>query len=179
MDLENFIWSDEYDGVKRKLYHKVCLECGKDFLVPKHRYDEKKYCSLDCANKGQRIREIVTCSKCQKPFERIRAHLHRSKTGLLFCSRKCKDEAQSLEGGIEELQPDHYGDGLSSYRQRAIKHYGAVCSVCGYKEYEQMLDVDHINSDRSNASLENLQVLCVWCHALKTRGVLPHKQPGA
>src|SRR5262249_52526430 len=115
----------------RKLYHKNCLRCGKDILVPKHRFDEKKYCSLECLNKGQQKREVIICARCQKPFERIPSHSHRSKTGLLFCSRKCKDEAQSLEGGIEELQPDHYGDGVSSYRQRAIAHYGAVCKMCG------------------------------------------------
>jgi hypothetical protein len=27
--------------------------------------------------------------------------------------------------------------------------------------------------------LGNLRVLCVWCHALETRGVAPHALPGA
>jgi hypothetical protein len=35
----------------------------------------------------------------------------------------------------------------------------------------EMLDVDHIDNDRSNNELENLQILCVWCHSLKTRSV--------
>lgn len=39
-----------------------------------------------------------------------------------------------------------------------------------------MLDVDHIDSNRSNAALSNLQILCIWCHALKTRGVEAHSR---
>lgn len=45
---------------------------------------------------------------------------------------------------------------------------------CGYHKYEQMLDVDHINSNRKDNKLCNLQVLCVWCHALKTRKIPYH-----
>jgi hypothetical protein len=32
-----------------------------------------------------------------------------------------------------------------------------------------MLDVDHIDGNRTNHDLSNLQVLCVWDHACKTR----------
>lgn len=38
-----------------------------------------------------------------------------------------------------------------------------------------MLDADHVNGDRSNSKKGNLQVLCVWCHALKTRKVQYHE----
>jgi hypothetical protein len=35
-----------------------------------------------------------------------------------------------------------------------------------------MLDVHHKDGDRENGSIENLEVLCVWCHALYTRKIL-------
>src|SRR5438876_2230962 len=41
-----------------------------------------------------------------------------------------------------------------------------------------MLDVDHLDNDRTNNSLDNLRVVCVWCHALKTRGVPAHDWNG-
>jgi hypothetical protein len=65
---------------------------------------------------------------------------------------------------------------MCSYRQRAIKANGARCSSpdCPLRRAEipvprKMLDVDHRDGDRSNNAQDNLVVLCVWCHATKTR----------
>jgi hypothetical protein len=110
------------------------------------------------------------CARCEKSFEAKSARIKASKSGLLFCSRQCKDIAQRI-GGLTAIQPKHYITGMSYYRQRALREYGPRCTQCGYDEYEKMLDVDHIDGNRGNNTIENLQVLCVWCHALKTRGI--------
>ena len=34
---------------------------------------------------------------------------------------------------------------------------------------EELLDVHHIDSNRSHNDINNLAVLCVWCHAIVTR----------
>ena len=48
-------------------------------------------------------------------------------------------------------------------------HKGDACVVCGFiPEHPCQLDVDHIDGDHSNNSLENLQTLCANCHRLKT-----------
>ena len=36
---------------------------------------------------------------------------------------------------------------------------------------EKLLDVHHVDGDRSNNDVSNLVVLCVWCHAKVTRGI--------
>lgn len=158
----------EYDGKPRNLFAKICVTCANEFWVPRHVYDSKRFCSRDCiVFPDSRI--DVLCNRCGKTFlGRARRPL---RTGLRFCSRQCKDFSQRLDG-IKALHPAAYGNGQSSYRQRALRDLGPRCVKCGYDEDIRMLDVDHIDSDRSNNRIDNLQVLCVWDHALKTRGVV-------
>lgn len=168
------ILSDSWDGRKRWLY-KVTCSCGNDFYAPKNQIEKgaAKYCSRDCFNVAHKAKTVnVKCCWCNKEVIKSPGKLQ-SKHGKYFCNRKCKEAAQSLEGGLKEIQPSHYGAGGSSYRERAFKKYGAVCCKCHYDEKRKMLDVDHVDSDRSNNDISNLQVLCVWCHAEKTRANWP------
>lgn len=44
-----------------------------------------------------------------------------------------------------------------------------TCKICGIKpEDKKQLHKDHIDGDRSNNSLHNIQTLCVECHKYKT-----------
>jgi hypothetical protein len=67
----------------------------------------------------------------------------------------------------------------STYRMRALKEHGAFCDYCGYSLHVKMLDVHHIDNKRENNKLENLEVLCVWCHAMETRKVPFHSWKGS
>lgn len=69
------------------------------------------------------------------------------------------------------MHPKHYKPFHTKYRKRALKYYGGKCNVCNYSVCENMLDVHHIDNDRSNNKIENLEVLCVWHHACKTRKI--------
>jgi len=73
---------------------------------------------------------------------------------------------------VGDLHPN-YAEGSKSYRKRAFRYYGKNCEnpecPIGIPIPEEMLDVDHIDSNRERNCKENLQVLCVWCHAVKTR----------
>jgi hypothetical protein len=174
-----YILSTEYDGRLRKLYPKTC-SCGKVYCVPRNQLARRKHCSKSCSSLA-RVRQIdLTCEVCGRTFTRTPSDLKLSKSGLFFCSRACKDQAQSL-GGLSAIQPSHYGkgNGAHDYRERAMRYYGAKCQSCGYDQDHRMLDVDHIDDDRLNNNISNLQVLCVWCHALKTRGVEQHSCPGS
>ena len=151
-------------GHVRNLVSHVC-PCGAPFYAPS--YAKQKYCSPRCAHSWQRgPKEYVTliCAFCGREFERGRKE---ARSVLAFCNRKCKGSAQTLTSGI--LKPSRYIDGRFTYRARAFRETGARCAVCGYHEDQRMLDVDHIDGDRSNNDLSNLQVLCVWDHACKTR----------
>lgn len=84
-----------------------------------------------------------------------------------FCTRECKDKAQTIEGGIKELWPKHYSTARSSYRKRALKLLGHACQRCGWHIDKRILQVHHKNRDILNNHISNLEVLCMNCHALE------------
>lgn len=70
-------------------------------------------------------------------------------------------------------------DSPTTYRRRALMEYGAFCDMCGYSKYVEMLEVNHRDHNRKNNKLENLEVLCSWCHKIETMKVPWHKWEGA
>lgn len=151
-----------WGGRIRTLEDRTCA-CGTNFLCPPYR--TQKYCSRGCSDRAsQEARETQACAFCGAMITRLPKKF---KSPLSFCGRSCKDKAQRLSSGI--LKIEHYQDGRASYRPRAFAHLGPRCMVCGYDEDPRMLDVDHIDGNRANNDLHNLQVLCVWDHAVKTR----------
>ncbi len=168
------IVSSSYDGRPRKLFPLKCRKCSSIFFVPKHTIEGKKFCSPKCSSEARSTKIIHNCKGCGNDFLLTKKRLDSSKTKNNFCSRTCKDFEQRVGGS---LLTSSFKGGTNSYRRRALRDLGKKCNVCSYDEHEQMLDVDHIDGNRKNPSMDNLQVLCVWCHALKTRGVEGHERP--
>jgi len=70
---------------------------------------------------------------------------------------------------------DNKGSGFwhkecSSCRKKPWVRFKADnCEVCGFVPVNRVqLDVDHIDGNKKNNSLDNLQTLCANCHRLKT-----------
>jgi hypothetical protein len=176
---EEYIISKEYDGQSRKLYKVNCVQCNNTLFRPKHLIIKRlQFCTPECSSAYQaRNRIDCICAQCKVSFKRPQSKIEISKSGLQFCSRECKDTAQRI-GGIEEIMPEHYGIGEYSYRSRALYFYGECCKKCNYDDDLRMLDVHHKDGNRGNNILENLEVLCVWCHAMETRKVAQHNWTG-
>lgn len=161
--MEEVIVSTAYDGKRRKLFLKQCLFCGKDHYSPKHAH--RKCCSRECSDKLRAAKKIdLVCDNCSIAFIRTKSYLKKSKSGLRFCSRKCKDEAQRMGNHNSILRPSYYKDGRYSYREIARRAYPKVCNRCGYNEYPGILRVHHRNRDRKNNKPDNLEILCPNCH---------------
>lgn len=171
------IISDSYDGKRRKLCSAVCIQCQKSFFVPKHVLGRRRFCSRKCCSENSSKSFLVLCEYCKKSFYKKRSTIKNSVHGKFFCSRACKDIAQSFDGSCVEIRPKHYTNGKFSYRERALRVYGKVCNFCGYMDKCAMLDVHHIDGNRENNNIGNLEVLCVWCHALYTRKILKGSSP--
>jgi hypothetical protein len=172
-------------GDEMKLYEKIDIEkstgrnrvfnfytcdcCGTEYKKQKRLAEGAKmehFCSPKCYNNAL-IRVKVSCAHCGVAFLKTPSRID-TKSGLHFCSREHKDLAQSY---IKEIQPDHYGTGLTRYRTKALEFYGKECSICGY-DNEHALEVHHIDEDRSNNDITNLKVLCANCHTLTHKGKL-------
>ena len=162
----------ETDGKRRKAIWSSCVSCNKKFSARIYKDRVAKFCSKLCSTENRKRQVNLRCDYCGREFQRTRNKLGCSRSGKVFCCRKHKDLAQRIESGILEVQPPHYGNGSgeSSYREKALSHYGKRCKGCSYCELEGMLDVHHIDGERSNNHIDNLMVLCTWCHALITRG---------
>ena len=164
--MEDFIVSTVYDGKQRKLFLKQCLFCNKDHYSPKHVH--RKCCSRECSDRLREAKKIdLVCDNCGIGFVRTKAYLKKSKSGLRFCSRKCKDEAQRMGNHNEILRPSHYKDGRYSYREIARRHHPNICNRCGYDEYVRILRVHHRDRNRENNHPDNLEVLCPNCHEVE------------
>ena len=155
------------EGRRRKGLEVSCKACEEKFLTRKDQ--PAKFCSSQCRDAGNRRHVEVKCSGCHVVFERQKSKLRRSKSGLYFCSRKCKDNAQKI-GGVKEIMPPHYGTGVSDYR-KLFESHEMICSRCGYDEFECGVEIHHVDHNRENNKKSNLIPLCACCH----RG-LHHKQ---
>lgn len=148
---------------KNRIFTEVrCDVCSAIFTRQK-RLLKLHTCSIRCNNvlKGSTVE--VQCSNCGVPTFKAKTKLSGSKSGKYFCSRKCKDEAQTY---MPEIQPSHYGSGISSYREKAFRAYKPICMLCGYSN-TLALEVHHIDKDRHNNDLSNLKILCANCHTLE------------
>ena len=157
--MEESIVSRGKDGRLRRLYLRQCENCKKPYYGSK--YNKIKFCSLSCSQPGRKSVEVI-CAQCQVVFRKFKSNLKKSKSGLRFCSRSCKNIAQSVEGSV--IRPTHYGTSEIKYRQTAFKHYPAQCNRCGYNRYIAVLRVHHKDRNRKNGKIANLEILCSNCH---------------
>ena len=170
----------EEGGKKRRLYQTECAECGcelwrrKDYIT----LYGNNFCNIKCQNDYKKTGSIVECCNCGKEIYRKKTQIKRSKSGDCFCSRRCATIVNNTRHKKWENHPN-YLNGMSSYRRVGLEHYGSKCQNpdCELKLkdiniVEKMLDVHHIDGDRTNNDVSNLVVLCVYCHALVTRGLM-------
>lgn len=147
-----------------------CETCNTPFLaeVKERNRGNGRFCSRSCAasrsRPDARVHVTLTCALCDKVFQRKPSYMQNSRSGLYFCTRRCKDKAQRI-GGIAAIQPPHYGDGAyRKYRKRALEELPHKCNRCPYDDV-RILIVHHIDRDRTNNDISNLEILCRNCHA--------------
>jgi hypothetical protein len=160
-------------GHNRKQTLVKCSFCRKQVwkltrqLIYKH-----AYCNIVCKNKHQDKRVTTTCAWCNKPILKSSLDINYSKSGNVYCSQSCATALGNRLYKSGKDNPNFKQGEHQAYRQWALFNYGKKCqnTMCPikFKYPEAMLDVHH-KDGRKNHNLSNLEVLCVWCHATKTR----------
>lgn len=164
---------DEYynkdtSGRNRLYVNAKCPVCSIEYTRQKRQLNSLLTCGPSCTNvlKGSAV--IASCAHCENKIRKSKSDIAASKSGLVFCNRECKEAGQKY---IKEIQPEHYntGSGVSSYRKKALDSYAHMCVECGFSNIKA-LQVHHIDKNRDNNALENLEILCANCHLIKHLG---------
>lgn len=103
---------------------------------------------------------MFKCNGCEKEFNSkhgVRAH-------WTYCPMKDKVKLElSFDDSFEQMN-------WRKKRIFLIKKSEHKCSSCGFSKTrdngQSILEIDHIDGDHTNNSIENLRVLCPNCHAL-------------
>jgi YHS domain-containing protein len=154
-----------------------CDVCGNLFEKENKKINESikkgwnNFCSNQCYRDGRKNGVLLECVYCGKPVWRTQSQLKRSKSGNVFCNRGCATSFNNTYYKSKENNPN-YIDGSSSYRKLALEHYEAKCKYCGY-DVVQVVQIHHIDGNRENNDLSNLEVVCRNCHGEIHFGLKP------
>lgn len=145
-----------------------CDYCGNKFekenkyIAENKRNHHKNYCSDDCCKKSKFNGKISKCVTCGDDVYRTNSQMKRSKTGNVYCSKSCATITNNTLFKRWENHPG-YKKGEASYRSKAFNHYKHKCALCAYNNI-RILEVHHIDGNRSNNKVNNLIILCPTHH---------------
>ncbi len=157
--MREFVGQDT-QGKNRVFVEASCSVCSKTFVRQK-RFVKEQVCSRACANVASGKVPCVTCLVCGTTVRKPRSKT--ASSGLVFCSRKCKESEQRVGG---KLELPHYGNYTFTYRALALSNLPNYCDVCKFSN-PLALEVHHKDRNRANNELNNLQILCANCHTIE------------
>ena len=143
-----------------------CAVCDKEYYAkPWHLLKGwAKYCSRTCMHQGIKKGKEVKCAICSKTVYRGPRDLERSKSTKYFCSKHCQTLWRN-HTYVGELH-GNFKDGNAAYRNILTRSgRKRMCQLC-HLEDTRVLQVHHIDRDRTNNKTSNLAWLCVNCHFL-------------
>ena len=146
-----------------------CDNCGDVFEKPLKFYNlskklnAKQFCTRDCYLQYHRVN--VVCDNCGKSFTRQR---NLNNNGHNFCGHSC---ANSFNNALKiGTNSRNYVNGKSSYRKLAFSMFEHKCAICGYDD-KRILEVHHIDGNRTHNNISNLIILCPNCHKYLTKNI--------
>lgn len=146
----------------RMMVKVTCIYCGETKIVKHNGVADRKYCGQKCFRLDTKINK--TCRVCEAKIQSSRTYCDECMVGG---NSKFK---------IKQWLSGEWSGGTSRKLSNTIRNYllkinDYKCSKCGYDKTHPddgntILEINHINGDGSDHSLENLEVICPNCHAL-------------
>jgi hypothetical protein len=139
---------------------KTCDLCKKQYISR-----NKKFCSKICLLKSNgkksggknKNRIQLFCIRCKSEYEVTKSRVEKSK----YCSIECHNRSNSENIDRKADKNPRWKGGIQTYRSKAWKHFDKKCSIC---KCEENLEIHHINGNRYDNRIENLQPVCRKCH---------------
>jgi predicted nucleic acid-binding Zn ribbon protein len=135
---------------------KICINCGNEIAGR-----GTKFCSQSCnaENYGHGRRIQHECLHCGKMT-----------TNNKYCDFKCQ-RLYELDQRNIKIENGDMSFSHRAYKKYLISKFGDKCMKCGWHEINPTtgnvpIELEHIDGNYDNNSLENLKLLCPNCHSL-------------
>jgi hypothetical protein len=135
------------------------------------KYDESEFRRI-CKESSSMAQASTTLGIHFNTFKRIAVKLdcynpNQSGKGTSKHKHVVNDYNFSTEDILGGLHPSY---GTFKLKNRLLRegYISNICSVCNISEWNDMplnMELDHIDGDRTNHSIDNLRMLCPNCHA--------------
>jgi len=143
-----------------------CTYCGRETNKKPSRIKKRKncFCSSECFYKFSTKSIEVLCESCGDKILRTPNQIAKSKSGKSFCSRSCTASWNNQQEWRTGSNHPNWVDGSSSARGILGDRLNE-CNRCGLKD-SRILQAHHIDRNRANNDINNLEALCPNCHVL-------------
>jgi hypothetical protein len=135
-----------------------CLNCEGEI---KRHGKNNKFCSQSCsATYNNKLRfDDRYCLKCDVKTSNQK-----------YCSHKC-NKSHKRDLVFEKIENGDTTLYFKNYKNYLIHKYGKKCMECGWCEINPYsgrvpIELEHIDGNSTNNSLDNLKLLCPNCHSL-------------
>jgi len=140
--------------IKNNKINKVCIICNSKYSVDFKTAKKSVSCSKICYEKHRGNLKIGECKYCGNDvFGRQTTNRRKD---YLFCSKICCGRFK-----VKTIEPSPYSKKL--YWNRIKNKEKICCEFCNIKDIH-ILTIHHVDENRNNNSLDNLQLLCYNCH---------------
>jgi len=154
--------SSEYTTPRKKYPSqkiRVCLTCKKKFLSWPCE-GERKYCSKKCADEGRKKEwHKVICENCKKEFDKSPAEYKRNRHH--FCCPSCRYAFRTGENHLGYIGGNISINGYKVIyvNKEKIFEHRHIMEVHIGRKLEKEEVIDHINEDKLDNRIENLQTI--------------------
>jgi hypothetical protein len=147
---------EQLNAQKKTEYYQnpiICKHCGGP-----HTYEKRnnKFCDISCATSFNNKLKIKTKYNC------LNCGINLLGNNKKYCNAKCQQEKQidnKIKNGTVQSR---------TIKKVLLKEHGEKCWCCGITEWNGKkitFELEHIDGNSNNNSLDNLSILCPNCHS--------------